>query len=127
MLAVDRGVLRRPRLVLAALGTAVGVAALLYLELPLRAGPFRAPLVYGHPETLQGLLDVVFARQFSGDLVGGDLMAKVVAFSDLAADAARAARAAGGARVRRHGDPPPALCAVLGARDAPHLPVRGPV
>ena len=70
VLAVDRGVLRRPRLVLAALGTAVGVAALLYLELPLRAGPFRAPLVYGHPETLQGLLDVVFARQFSGDLVG---------------------------------------------------------
>ena len=40
VLAVDRGVLRRPRLVLAALGTAVGVAALLYLELPLRAGPF---------------------------------------------------------------------------------------
>ena len=86
VLGVDRGVLRRPRLVLAALGTAVGVAALLYLELPLRAGPFRAPLVYGHPETLQGLLDVVFARQFSGDLVGGNVASKLVAFSDLAAD-----------------------------------------
>ena len=86
VLAVDRGVLRRPRLVLAALGTAVGVAVLLYLELPLRAGPFRAPLVYGHPETLQGLLDVVFARQFSGDLVGGNPVSRLVAFSDLAAD-----------------------------------------
>ena len=84
VLAVDRGVLRRPRLVLAALGAAVGVAALLYLELPLRAGPFRAPLVYGHPETLQGLLDIVFARQFSGDLIGGDAVAKLVAFGDLA-------------------------------------------
>ena len=30
-------------------------------------------------------------------------------------------------RVRRHGDPPPALRAVLGARGAHHLPLRGPV
>ena len=85
VLAVDRGVLRRPRLVLAALGTAIGVAALLYLELPLRAGPFRAQLVYGHPETLQGFIDVVLARQFSGDVIGGDLQAKLAAFGDLAA------------------------------------------
>ena len=27
-----------------------------FLELPLRAGPFRAPLVYGHPETWDGVL-----------------------------------------------------------------------
>ena len=52
VLVTDRGILRRPKVVLAALGVSIGVAALLYLELPLRAGPFRAPLVYGHPETL---------------------------------------------------------------------------
>ena len=44
------------------------MAALLYLELPLRAGLFRAPLVYGHPETWSGFWDVVLARQFQGDL-----------------------------------------------------------
>ena len=86
VLAVDRGVLRRPRLVLAALGTAIGVAALLYLELPLRAGPFRAPIVYGHPETLQGLLDIILARQFQSDLTGGDVVSKVVGFGNLAGD-----------------------------------------
>jgi hypothetical protein len=86
VLAVDSGVLRRPRLVLAALGAAAGVAALLYLELPLRAGPFRAPLVYGHPETLQGLLDIVFARQFQGDLVGGDVWSRLIALGELAGD-----------------------------------------
>ena len=86
VLAVDRGMLRRTRLVLAALGTALGVAALLYLELPLRAGPLRAPLVYGHPETLQGFLDVVLARQFSGDVSAGDIASRIVAFGTLAGD-----------------------------------------
>ncbi len=70
VLAVEPRVLLRPRLILAAVGTAVGVAALLYLELPLRAGPFRAPLVYAHPETWQGFWDVVLARQFQGDVHG---------------------------------------------------------
>ncbi|HEY4751957.1 MAG TPA: DUF2723 domain-containing protein, partial [Candidatus Limnocylindrales bacterium] len=68
--AVEPGVLARRKLIVAAVGTALGVAALFYLELPLRAGLFRAPLVYGHPETWQGLLDVVFARQFQGDTLG---------------------------------------------------------
>jgi hypothetical protein len=86
VLAVDRGVLRRPKLVLAAIGTAVGVAALLYLELPLRAGPFRAPIVYGHPETLEGFLDVVLARQFQGDTIGGDLGTKVGALVQFGSD-----------------------------------------
>ena len=66
VLAVEPGVLRRGRLILACLGTAFGVAALLYLELPLRAGPFPAPLVYGHPDTWQGFWDIVLARQFQG-------------------------------------------------------------
>ena len=55
-------------MVLAALAACFGVAALLYLELPLRAGLLRAPLVYGHPETWSGFWDVVLARQFQGDI-----------------------------------------------------------
>jgi hypothetical protein len=70
VLAVEPTVVRRPRLVVAAIGTAVGVAALLYLELPLRAGLLRAPLVYAHPDTWQGFWDVVLARQFQGDVHG---------------------------------------------------------
>ncbi len=68
VLAVDRPILSRRRVVAAALAACFGVAALLYLELPLRAGPFRAPLVYGHPETWSGFWDVVFARQFQGSV-----------------------------------------------------------
>lgn len=68
VVSVEPGVLRRPRLVVSALGVCLGVAALLYLELPLRAGPFRAPLVYGHPETWTGFWDIVLARQFQGDV-----------------------------------------------------------
>src|SRR5262249_40146471 len=68
--AVDRPVFRRRRTVLAAIGVSLGIAALFYLELPLRAGPFRAPLVYGHPETFGGVWGVVLPRQFQGDLLG---------------------------------------------------------
>jgi hypothetical protein len=70
VLAVEPRVLLRPRLVVTAAGTAVLVAALLYLEMPLRAGPFRAPLVYAHPETWHGFWDIVLARQFQGDVHG---------------------------------------------------------
>ena len=68
VLAVDPGVLRRPRLVISAAGACATVAAVLYLELPLRAGPFRAPLVYGHPDTWDGFWEIVLARQFQGDV-----------------------------------------------------------
>ncbi len=86
VLAVDAGVLRRPRIVLAALGACAGVAALLYLELPLRAGPFRAPLVYGHPDTWSGFWEIVLARQFLGDVQGlfADPGAKVAALAQFA-------------------------------------------
>ena len=67
VLVVDRAVLHRRRTVVAALGAAVGVAALLYLQLPFSAGVVGAPLVYGHPDTLPGFLGVVLARQFQGD------------------------------------------------------------
>jgi hypothetical protein len=70
VLAVDPGALRRPRLVAAAGGAMLGVAALLYLELPLRAGPWPAPIVYGHPETWSGFWDIVLARQFAGSVSG---------------------------------------------------------
>ncbi|HWP62800.1 MAG TPA: DUF2723 domain-containing protein [Candidatus Binatia bacterium] len=66
VLVVDPGLLRRPRLLAACLGLGVAVAGALYLELPLRAGPFRAPLVYGHPERLDGFLAVVLGSQFAG-------------------------------------------------------------
>jgi hypothetical protein len=66
VLAVDPGVLRRPRTVLASFGMSAGIAAVLYLELPLRAGPFRAPLVYDHPETWAGFWRVVLGSQFGG-------------------------------------------------------------
>lgn len=68
VVAVDRAVFRRPRTVLAAVAACLGVAALLYLELPLRSGPFPAPLVYGSPNTLEGLRYVVLAEQFRGSL-----------------------------------------------------------
>jgi hypothetical protein len=84
VVAVDPGVLRRPRLIAAALAASLGVAVLLYLELPLRAGILRGPLVYGHPETLPGLLEIVFARQFQGDLTGGSVASLVGAFLELA-------------------------------------------
>ena len=85
LLAVDREVFRRPRLVLAAAGACLGVAALLYLELPLRAGPFPAPLVYGNPDTWSGFWAVVLARQFQGDFIASlaDLVGVVEAFARL--------------------------------------------
>ena len=66
VLAVDASVLRRPRTVLASFAVSAGIAALLYLELPLRAGAFRAPLVYDHPETWAGFWSVVLGSQFGG-------------------------------------------------------------
>lgn len=66
VLAVDRGVLRRPRLVVGALAASIGTALLLYLELPIRSGLIPGPLLYGHPDTLAGFIEVITARQFQG-------------------------------------------------------------
>jgi hypothetical protein len=63
---VDRSILRRPRLLAGLPLVALAVAALLYLELPIRAGPLRAPLVYGAPETFAGFWYVVLGVQFGG-------------------------------------------------------------
>jgi hypothetical protein len=55
---------------------------LVYLELPLRAGPFRAPLVYGTPDTWEGFKYIVLAEQFRDSLTDpfGELPRK---FGDL--------------------------------------------
>ena len=78
VLAVDPAILRRPGLVARCAGILALVVVLVFLELPLRAGPFRAPLVYGHPETWEGFWSIVLAEQFRGSLVDplGDLGGK---------------------------------------------------
>jgi hypothetical protein len=68
VLAVDPGIWRRGRLVLTCIGLLVATVVLVYLELPLRAGPFRADLVYGSPNTWDGFRYIVLAEQFQGSL-----------------------------------------------------------
>ncbi len=70
VLAVEPGIVHRRRFFLGCVGAALATTALLYLELPLRAGLFRAPLVYGHPETLGGFLYVALGAQFAGSVNG---------------------------------------------------------
>ena len=90
VLAVDPGIWRRWRLVLACLGAAFGTVALVYLELPLRGGlvpALTAPLVYGAPATWDGFWYVALAEQFRGSLTDpfADLPAKLgqlVAFAE---------------------------------------------
>jgi len=78
VLAVDRRILRSPRLLALCAGALVGTTVALYLELPIRAA-MGAPLVYGHPDTWDGFWYVVLGEQFRGDLVDpfGDLGRKV--------------------------------------------------
>ena len=78
VLAVDPGIWRRGRLVLSCVGVLAVTLVLVYLELPLRAGPFRASLVYGTPNTLDGFRYIVLAEQFQGSLIDpfGDLPRK---------------------------------------------------
>jgi hypothetical protein len=80
VVATYPGILDRPRFILGLAGALFGTALLLYLELPIRAGLLRAPLVYGHPERLDGFLYVVLAEQFLGSLSQpfADLGGKVV-------------------------------------------------
>ena len=87
VLSVEPEIFSRRSLIWRCVGVGVGVAALLYLELPLRAGPFRAPLVYGHPETPIGFAYVVFGAQFRGDLASplGSLGPRLGGLADFAA------------------------------------------
>jgi hypothetical protein len=79
VLAVDPAIRHRRRLVLACAAALAVSVSLVYLELPLRAGPFRAPLVYGQPDTWGGFWYVALGLQFAGSLVDpfGDLPRKV--------------------------------------------------
>jgi hypothetical protein len=86
VLATEPRIVRRPRLIATCALVLIGSVALVYLELPLRAGPFRAPLVYAHPETWGGFWDVALAEQFRGSLHDpfGDLGDKLGAIGELA-------------------------------------------
>ncbi|MFL5680535.1 MAG: protein O-mannosyl-transferase family [Chloroflexota bacterium] len=85
VLAVDHRIWRRGRVVAACLIAVVATTALLYLELPLRAGILRAPLVYADPSTWDGFTYIVLAEQFRGSIVDplGDLPQKFATLVDL--------------------------------------------
>ncbi len=87
VLAVDRRILRNPRLVGLCAGALIGTTVAVYLELPIRAA-MGAPLVYGHPDTWDGFWYVVLGEQFRGDLVDpfGDLGRKVADLAKVAGD-----------------------------------------
>ncbi len=67
MFAVDRRAWLRPALLGRCAAALIGVTALVYLELPLRAA-MGATLVYGHPDTPGGFLYVALGQQFAGTL-----------------------------------------------------------
>jgi hypothetical protein len=68
VLAVDPSIWRRWRLVLGCAAVLGITVVAVYAELPLRAGIFRAPLVYGRPDTWDGFWYVTLAEQFRGSL-----------------------------------------------------------
>lgn len=76
--AVEPGILRRPRLVATCAFVLIATVVAVFLELPLRAGPFPAPLVYGRPDTWDGFWYIVLAEQFQGSFAPlGDLAAQM--------------------------------------------------
>jgi hypothetical protein len=79
VLVVDPRILRRPRLIAACAGALAVTVVLVFLELPLRAGPFRAAMVYGAPDTWNGFWYIALAEQFRESVAGplADLPAKV--------------------------------------------------
>ncbi len=87
VLSVEPGILVRPRMLAACTGALVVTIVAVYLELPLRAGPFRAPLVYAQPGTWDGFWYIALAEQFRGSLVDplGDLPRKLGDLANLAA------------------------------------------
>ena len=88
VLATAPGILGRRRLVATCLAALAMTLVLVFLELPLRAGPFRAPLVYGHPETWAGFWYVVLGLQFTGSLIApfSDLGTKLAGLVRFATD-----------------------------------------
>lgn len=66
VIAVAPGILRQRRLIATCLVAAAIPAVLVRLELPLRAGWFRAPFVYADPSTWDGFWYVTLGSQFHG-------------------------------------------------------------
>jgi hypothetical protein len=85
VLAVEPGIVRRPRFLAGCVAALVITLVVVFLELPLRAGPFRAPLVYGRPDTWDGFRYIVLAEQFRGSVVDpfGNLSGKLGQLVDL--------------------------------------------
>jgi Protein O-mannosyl-transferase TMEM260-like len=69
VLAIDPEIRRRPAVLARSVAVFMALLMLQYLELPLRAGPLRAALVYSRPETWDGFWYVVLGQQFLGSLV----------------------------------------------------------
>ena len=86
--AAEPAIRQRRRLVLTCVAALAVTVTVVYLELPLRAGPFRAALVYGRPETWDGFWYVALGQQFLGSLVDpfGDLPRKLGDLFGLAVD-----------------------------------------
>ena len=84
VLAVEPRLWQHGRLIGLCVGAFVATVVLVYLELPIRAGPFRAALVYGHPETWDGFWYVALGEQFRSNVVDpfGDLPAKLGSLVD---------------------------------------------
>jgi hypothetical protein len=68
VLAVDPGIVRRPRFIATCAGALVVTLVAVYLELPIRAGLLPAPLVYARPDTWDGFWYIALAEQFRGSL-----------------------------------------------------------
>ena len=64
VLAVDPGVLRRPRFIAASVAAFAIPTVLVRFEMVLRAGWFRAPFVYADPSTWSGFWYVTLGQQF---------------------------------------------------------------
>ncbi len=91
VVALEPAILRRPGLLVGCTLVATLTVALVYLELPLRAGPLWTPgtLVYGRPDTWDGFWYVALAEQFRGSVVGpfADLPGKLAALVGRTVDA----------------------------------------
>ncbi|HEV2005975.1 MAG TPA: DUF2723 domain-containing protein [Candidatus Limnocylindrales bacterium] len=86
VLATEPRIVLRPRLLALCALALVGSAVVVYLELPIRAGLIRAPLVYAHPDTWDGFWYIALAEQFRGSLsdVFGNLPHKLGQVGQLA-------------------------------------------
>jgi transmembrane protein TMEM260 (protein O-mannosyltransferase) len=86
VLATEPRIAFRPKLLLTCAAVLAVTLVAVYLELPLRAGPFRAPLVYARPDTWDGFWYIALAEQFRGSLSDplGDLPRKLGMIGDLA-------------------------------------------